>query len=53
MDEVILAASSPTVSLAIFEIGAVFVLLGLLSFLSMKLHISNIPLFLLAGLSLG
>ncbi|MFM1973782.1 MAG: hypothetical protein RLZZ345_866, partial [Actinomycetota bacterium] len=53
MDELILAASSPTVSLAIFEIGAVFVLLGLLSFLSMKLHISNIPLFLLAGLSLG
>jgi CPA2 family monovalent cation:H+ antiporter-2 len=53
MDELVLAASSPTVSLAIFEIGAVFVLLGLLSFLSLKLHISNIPLFLLAGLSLG
>jgi CPA2 family monovalent cation:H+ antiporter-2 len=45
--------ASQTVSLAIFEIGAVFVLLGLLSFLSLKLRISNIPLFLLAGLALG
>ena len=53
MQEQFLAASSPTVSLAIFEIGAVFILLGMLSFLSLKLHISNIPLFLLAGLSLG
>lgn len=54
MREQLLAASaSQTVSLAIFEIGAVFVLLGLLSFLAFKLRISNIPLFLLAGLSLG
>lgn len=48
-----MAASSATTSLAIFEIGAVFVLLGLLSFLALKFKISSIPLFLLAGLSLG
>ena len=48
-----LAATSMTTSLAIFEIGAVFVLLGLLSFLALKFKISSIPLFLLAGLALG
>lgn len=48
-----MASASVTTSLAIFEIGAVFVLLGVLSFLALRFKISNIPLFLLAGLSLG
>lgn len=52
-EQLLMASSSQNVSQAIFEIGAVFILLGLLSFLSLKLRISNIPLFLLAGLSLG
>lgn len=43
--------SSP--SLTILEIGVVFVALGLLSWLALKLKISNVPLFLIAGLSLG
>ena len=48
-----MASTSITTSLAIFEIGAVFLLLGVLSLLALKFKISSIPLFLLAGLSLG
>jgi CPA2 family monovalent cation:H+ antiporter-2 len=51
--QILSAASSGFVNLTIFEIGAVFVFLGLLSLIAMKLHISAVPLFLLAGLSLG
>ena len=39
--------------LTILEIGIVFLGLGLLSWIALKLHISNVPLFLLAGLALG
>ena len=48
-----LAAGAQQVSVTMLEIGAVFVLLGLLSYLSLKLKISSVPLFLLAGLALG
>ena len=51
--QILAAASSGFVNLTIFEIGAVFVFLGLLSLIAMKLHISAVPLFLIAGLSLG
>lgn len=44
-------AESP--SLTILEIGIVFVALGILSWLALKLKISNVPLFLVAGLALG
>lgn len=44
-------ADSPT--LTILEIGIVFVALGILSWLALKLKISNVPLFLIAGLALG
>ena len=44
-------AESP--SLTILEIGIVFVALGVLSWLALKLKISNVPLFLVAGLALG
>ncbi len=39
-------------NMTILEIGLVFVSLGLLSWLAIKLKISNVPLFLLAGLAL-
>lgn len=48
-----LAAGAQQVSVTMLEIGAVFVLLGLLSYLALKLKISSVPLFLLAGLALG
>ncbi len=47
------AASSGEVSLTILEIGAVFVLLGFLSFIAFRLKISNAALFLLVGLAFG
>ena len=47
------ASASTQVSLTLFELGAVFVLLGLISFVAFKLKISNVPLFLLMGLSFG
>lgn len=47
------AATSASVSLTIFEIGAVFLLLGCLGFIAFKLKISSVPLFLLAGLAFG
>lgn len=40
-------------SLTILELGVVFVFLGLLSFIALRLKISSVPLFLLAGLALG
>jgi CPA2 family monovalent cation:H+ antiporter-2 len=40
-------------SLTILEIGIVFIFLGLLSWIALKFRISNVPLFLLAGLALG
>ncbi|MFM6980950.1 MAG: cation:proton antiporter [Micrococcales bacterium] len=48
-----LANTNLDVNLTIFEIGAVFVFLGLLGFLAFKLKISNVPLFLIAGLAFG
>lgn len=51
------SAASPNLvdspSLTILEIGIVFVALGILSWLALKLKISNVPLFLIAGLALG
>ena len=47
------ATASTQASLTLFELGAVFVLLGLISFVAFKLKISNVPLFLLMGLSFG
>ncbi len=47
------AGTTVTTNLAILELGLVFIGLGLLSWLALKLHISSVPLFLLAGLSLG
>jgi CPA2 family monovalent cation:H+ antiporter-2 len=41
------------VNLTLVEIGLVFMGLGLLSWLALKLHVSSVPLFLLAGLALG
>lgn len=52
-NHVLAAATNATTNLAILELGLVFVGLGLLSWLALKLHISAVPLFLLAGLSLG
>jgi CPA2 family monovalent cation:H+ antiporter-2 len=51
--QILAAGTSATTNLAILELGLVFVGLGLLSWLALKLHISSVPLFLLAGLSLG
>ncbi len=51
--QIFAAATSGTTNLAILELGVVFIGLGLLSWLAVKLHISSVPLFLLAGLSLG
>lgn len=50
---ILAAAANPTVSLTLLEIGLVFIFLGVLSFISLRLKISSVPLFLLAGLSLG
>lgn len=47
------AGASSQVSLTLFEIGSVFLLLGLISFVAYKLKISNVPLFLLTGLAFG
>ena len=41
------------VNLTLVEIGLLFMGLGLLSWLALKLHFSSVPLFLLAGLALG
>jgi CPA2 family monovalent cation:H+ antiporter-2 len=41
------------VNLTLVEIGLLFIGLGLLSWLALKLHVSSVPLFLLAGLALG
>lgn len=41
------------VNLTLLEIGLLFIGLGLLSWLALKLHVSSVPLFLLAGLALG
>ena len=51
--QILAAGTNATTNLAILELGLVFVGLGLLSWLALKLHISSVPLFLLAGLSLG
>jgi CPA2 family monovalent cation:H+ antiporter-2 len=45
--------ASLAVNLTLLEIGLLFIGLGLLSWLALKLHVSSIPLFLLAGLALG
>ena len=47
------AQAATSANMTILEIGLVFVALGLLSWLAMRLKISNVPLFLLAGLALG
>jgi monovalent cation:H+ antiporter-2, CPA2 family len=41
------------VNLTLVEIGLLFMGLGVLSWLALKLHVSSVPLFLLAGLALG
>jgi CPA2 family monovalent cation:H+ antiporter-2 len=41
------------VNLTLVEIGLLFIGLGFLSWLALKLHVSSVPLFLLAGLALG
>ena len=41
------------VNLTLVEIGLLLMGLGLLSWLALKLHVSSVPLFLLAGLALG
>ena len=40
-------------NLVILELGVVFLALSLLAWLALKFKISSVPLFLLAGLSLG
>ena len=52
-NQVLAAAASNGTSFALLELGLVFVGLGLLSWLALKLRISAVPLFLVAGLSLG
>lgn len=51
--QILAASTSVNTNLTILEIGLVFIGLGLLSWLALKLRISSVPLFLLAGLSLG
>lgn len=46
-------AQNAGVNLVILEIGIVFLALSLLAWLALKFKISSVPLFLLAGLSLG
>jgi CPA2 family monovalent cation:H+ antiporter-2 len=45
--------ASKAVNLTLVEIGLLFIGLGILSWLALKLHVSSVPLFLLAGLALG
>ena len=45
--------ASLAVNLTLLEIGLLFVGLGALSWIALKLHVSSVPLFLLAGLALG
>ena len=45
--------ASQAVNLTLVEVGLLFIGLGLLSWLALKLHVSSVPLFLLAGLALG
>jgi CPA2 family monovalent cation:H+ antiporter-2 len=45
--------ASLAVNLTLLEIGLLFIGLGLLSWLALKLHVSSVPLFLIAGLALG
>ena len=52
-NQVLAAAANNGTSFALLELGLVFVGLGLLSWLALKLRISAVPLFLVAGLSLG
>lgn len=47
------AGTNAATSQTILEIGAVFVFLGALSWIAFRTKISSVPLFLLAGLSLG
>lgn len=47
------AGAAAGISWTILEIGAVFVGLGFLAWLAVKLRISSVPLFLVAGLALG
>lgn len=47
------AGADSQVSLILFELGAVFVLLGVISFVAFKLKFSSVPLFLLTGLAFG
>ena len=51
----LMVSPQPSISanMTIMEIGLVFVGLGVLSWVALKLKISNVPLFLLAGLALG
>ncbi len=54
MRQIYLAAGADSqVSLILFELGAVFVLLGVISFVAFKLKFSSVPLFLLTGLAFG
>ena len=52
-EHLVTAAVSLNSSLTILELGAVFLFLGVLSLVAVKLRISSVPLFLLAGLALG
>jgi monovalent cation:H+ antiporter-2, CPA2 family len=52
-EHLVSAAVSLNSSLTILELGVVFLFLGVLSFVALKLRISSVPLFLLAGLALG
>ncbi|MEY3933868.1 MAG: hypothetical protein RLZZ606_467 [Actinomycetota bacterium] len=45
--------SSRAVNFTLVEVGLLFIGLGLLSWLALKLHVSSVPLFLLAGLAVG
>lgn len=45
--------ASRAVNFTLVEVGLLFIGLGLLSWLALKLHVSSVPLFLLAGLALG
>lgn len=47
------SASSSGVNFVILELGIVFLALSLLAWIALKFKISSVPLFLLAGLSLG
>lgn len=45
--------ASRAVNFTLVEVGLLFIGLGLLSWLALKLHVSSVPLFLLAGLAVG